>query len=1464
MIRRLFLLSFLASIPLFLAADAPAEEPARTAEDLWRIVYEQDETTAGRARALECLRRLQRIEPSNPRIPEAAARFGRWHWSEVPRLVPPGMDRRVPIRVIQDRWIERRFEVHPADDPDARAEATLLRLRSGRGWLSLPVPRAGEWRIVEEIEGIRNSCVLLVRSLTVLARSAGSDGLAWVIDTESGAPLADAAVEVRAGDAVTRGRTGPDGLFRFPGAPEATVTATASGESVEIPLVGTDTDGGTRVYFTTDRPVYRPGQTVHYKAVVREMAPAGPARGERQEVVVDVRDPRGRILETRTLALTGAGSASGSFAIPAEPPIGDYSLVCRIPAREWQGEAFEDTEADGPNHWRKTFSVAAYRKPELAVAVEPAGREGDSYRARIRVAWWTGEPARDVRVVWSATALERGAGEVNSWGFEDHPLFWLFDEGEPYVGGGHGWWGWDEEDLGGDEGVTDDAGVMEVAVPVTGPEHLDRIRFEVLVGDLSGFVTGTEVELPVAGDTAELAMWTEPLFAAPGETVVARARVSGPDGAPMAGRSVELRALVEAPERDDGSVEFEEYFRGEARTGDDGAVAFEVPVRAAPRIRLVATADGAAAAVRREIDVAGGEEREDREWDAHVFLLPDRYVYAPGDAARFLVEVPHPPLTGLLTVVAGGIERAEIVRLEARSQVIEVPIRPEYAPNATVFVHGFSGGAYVGGGFEIFVAPTDRLLEVDIAADRDAYRPGEPMRIALETRGGNDGGVPAEVELAIVDESVFAVARDLTPDIRRFFSPLRDFAGWSTWATPGDGWFIGPSSFRAGRGGDMEPLFGVAEEGDAILGGGVDEGGEPLRTRFPDTAYFAAHVATGPDGRATVELPAPDSLAAWRLTARAVAGADRFGQAVSSALTRKPVVARIAAPRFFTERDRATIAVIVRSELAARTELEVSLTAEGIRVGGEPRTVAVEPGGEVRVEFPVEADAAGEAVLRARAISAAESDALEVRLPVRLHATAGRVAAAGAGERFDATLALPPTASVGDARMKVLVTTPFDAIEEALPFLAGYPYGCVEQTMSRFLPTVIAARALRRTGRPVDALEAALPEMVAAGLARLYRFQHEDGGWGWWEHDDTDPEMTAYVVAGLATARDAGWLVDPTTLARGVECLKEMEPTAGGAMALAAAGEEPPGLAGLEPPNALERAMLVLAGRHDLAAGLPAAPGDGSGDGTGDGTGGEAVRQSALVIRALAAADPHDPRIPLFVADLLRRRVGPRWVSTLDSAAAVHALTEVARPAPAPRATVRVNGAPAAPGAVAADRLRPGDNRVEVDGSPGSVVAVWIDFTDRSAEDVAAVEGAFRVTRSFDRVLRTEDGEEIRPLEPGEPVRHGDELVMRVDVEAPQGGEFVMIEAPFPAGTEPVPDGYDEEWWYEEWCVRREVRDDRVSVAVREIYGGESFEVRLRATVPGSYHVMPATARGMYAPDREGRSAEARLVVAPR
>jgi hypothetical protein len=134
---------------------------------------------------------------------------------------------------------------------------------------------------------------------------------------------------------------------------------------------------------------------------------------------------------------------------------------------------------------------------------------------------------------------------------------------------------------------------------------------------------------------------------------------------------------------------------------------------------------------------------------------------------------------------------------------------------------------------------------------------------------------------------------------------------------------------------------------------------------------------------------------------------------------------------------------------------------------------------------------------------------------------------------------IPGDADLRSAKFSFAVTPSLaGTLLKALDDLAGYPYGCVEQTMSRFLPTIIVANTFKDLQIPLKTNTLTeMPEMVNAGLERLYSFQHDDGGWGWWTNDNTHPYMTAYVIYGMSLAKQAGYSIDEEIYRKGIENL---------------------------------------------------------------------------------------------------------------------------------------------------------------------------------------------------------------------------------------------------------------------------------------------------------------------------------------
>ncbi|MDB6124141.1 MAG: Large extracellular alpha-helical protein [Pedosphaera sp.] len=359
---------------------------------------------------------------------------------------------------------------------------------------------------------------------------------------------------------------------------------------------------------------------------------------------------------------------------------------------------------------------------------------------------------------------------------------------------------------------------------------------------------------------------------------------------------------------------------------------------------------------------------------------------------------------------------------------------------------------------------------------------------------------------------------------------------------------------------------------------GEPPGQEPavqVRTDFRSTILWKPDVTTDKDGKATLKVKYPDSLTGWKATARALTEANQFGIASTNTHTKQPLIVRLQAPRFFLVGDYVTISAVINNNTSEKMQVTPKLDVEGLTISGlyvgtngvvkgeRAASVEVEANGETRVDWAITVTQPGTAKLKVTAHGGKYADAMEKSYPIYEHGIEKFLSKSGKvrGDDITVKLNIPKERKTESTTLNVQVT-PSMAVTmlDALPYLIDYPYGCTEQTMSRFLPAAITAKTLKDLGlQPEDVMSRLfggiepasasathpkgkhdlqkLDEMVKQGLDRLYDFQHADGGWGWWKEGGSDHWMTAYVVWGLALARDAKIDIKDDVLRRGVAYL---------------------------------------------------------------------------------------------------------------------------------------------------------------------------------------------------------------------------------------------------------------------------------------------------------------------------------------
>lgn len=1344
--------------------------------------------------------------------------------------------------------------------------------RWDRQTVQVPVSEKGLY-VIEATDGkLRAYTIAGITEIAVLSKAAPERVYAHVVDRRSGEPVAGAlAVVLLDRKEVARMETSAEGVIDVAvrGAKvENALVLVSRGEDFAADAlwgwnISSDLSQNLMGYVYSDRPVYRPGHTVSFRGILRQQAGPGFIIPALRDVAVQVQDPEGNAVFNKKVPVSSFGTLDGELALAEAAPLGYYSI---------QVTAGEATVYGG-------FQVEEYRKPEYEVRVTPGKRrviQGEQIPVTIEARYYFGEPVANASVTYSVRRSRYWA-----------PYFSEEPEDEP----GEDYSGYGSEEVQQGTGRLDADGRLNIEVPTDTAAHDQRYRIEARVTDASNReISGAGWALATVG-TLMLNVQPRQYVYSPGDTAAIDIEARDYEGKP-----VDAPFSLDISEYRRNGSEGPRVFTSSGRTGAGGRATVQARIdRGGSYVAraVTQTANGRSIEDTAYLWVTGGagwyEESRER-----LRVVTDKKSYRAGETAKVLIVTGVPSARVLVSVEGRVMHTVQVVHAKGPSVTVEVPVKREYVPGVFVTAAFIRGNQLYEGSRKLNVPPVENELAVELTPSKEEYKPGEPATFDISARDHTGKPVAAEFSLGVVDEAIYAIRSEMVEDILKFFwgrSYNRVATGSSLRF-----YFWGEAGRRT-----ME-LARVRERNLAQLKPErlVDPA---IRKAFPDTAFWAAGLRTDAQGRAQARFSFPDALTTWRATARGITADTRVGSAVKKVIVRKNLILRLSTPRFFTQGDEVTVSALVHNYLASAKTVRVSLDVQGADViDGSTRDIEVASKGAARADWRLRARPGAKIALLGKALTDEESDAMEIELPVRPYgvkladARAGSITETSGEARVQ--LGFPEDTTPGSRSLTITVTPSLaGAIFGALDYLTSFPYGCVEQTMSSFLPTVVVAAATRELGvKPADSAD--LKKKIRAGLDRLYDFQHEDGGWGWWKTDDSDPFMTAYVVAGLSQARAAGVNVNQSAIERGAEWLRKNRSSgdlrAYSAYALALAGDK----------STLEDAYSARSDTtsYGLAAlGLALRQ-------AGDARAAEIAREllgrvvekgqeawwpverdtlmrfhgdttpeaNAFAVKLLAAVQPDNPVLPKAIAWLINhRREGQYWASTKQTAMVVYGLTDYLKATgelkPDYSVEVRVNGREVLKRRfTAADALLPAPPTVRIPEAdlPTGATSISVSkagegrlYWSARAEYHQPVtepigDSRIRLEREYFRLVpeRTDNRivYRLQPLEGA--LQPGDVVAVRLTLNAGDLG-YLVVEDPIPAGAEFIErdDLYEVQGapdWFRWWFTRREFHDDRVAIfQTSSSQRAMDYFYLLKIVNPGVFKVSPARAGPMYQPE---------------
>lgn len=1052
---------------------------------------------------------------------------------------------------------------------------------------------------------LRERSLVLYSPYNLALKHTDDDAVVWATDLASGKPVPhlQLALYSRSGKRVAIGKTDADGIWRtrfelekkdykrrgyaadvvlyvVAESGDRTVAAVSSRWNSGIShwdfdLPAERTDRFRRAYYAnlyTDRPLYRAGQTVYFKGIVRRAqadqtysVPTAFGRTHARNdpdaralpyeplkrVNVTIRDARGSEISRQELPLSEFGAFDGSVNLGESAPTGYYAI-----------------ETD---YGRATFLVAQYRRPEFQVEVTSAQPEyihGETMRFDVASHYLFGGPVANANVTWR---LFRET-------FSPQPALdgkWDFGSADP------------EEDYGGDgaraeqfrEGATqtDATGKFRLELPADLSELQGHQRFtlEAEVEDLNHQVISARVVVPVYQGAFMLGLRPRDYVGQANkeltvDLIAVASRDARNDGSCCAALMVNEPIIVSiyagqwysTREKIGNGYEWKSVYRetlvttDHVLTNERGRAATTFTPRRGGIYRVAATgrdAQGNRVASSTMTWVTAYDFVGWRVPNNHrIELAANQKEYAPGETAELVLLAPYADAEALLTIERDNILRVEHLKLKGNSPRITLPIPESYAPNIFVSLMVVKGRgddntlpqfhvAYT----ELKVKTVAQELKVNLtvscgdktegtgdtqSASGDARPLCHPNDLATLTLDATDylsRPVQAEFSLAMVDKAVQLLADDAADPLLRTFYFQR-----------GLGVNTAGSLLKLEEQATQNIQTGVKG------GGGGDFGELAVRRNFQDTGYWNPRLVTDVNGRAQAQTRLPDNLTTWNVTAKGITLDTRLGEARADFVSTREVLVRPVTPRFAVVGDKTHLEAVVNNNTSRPISATVSLAALGLDLPNyAPQTINVPAQNAARVGWDATVPFGERAALTFTVTADGHFDAVETTLPLQYPISIEPLADLVTVNRtYTETLAFhPATFEFPErARVNVQLTPSLAAASRAsLDFLEHFGWECSEQTTSKFLPNIATYLSMKRLGIDRHALRAALQENITREIQRLYELQNNDGGWGWWRDGQSRPMLTAYALWGLVSARRAGFTVDQQVTARAEKFLTE-------------------------------------------------------------------------------------------------------------------------------------------------------------------------------------------------------------------------------------------------------------------------------------------------------------------------------------
>lgn len=898
----------------------------------------------------------------------------------------------------------------------------------------------------------------------------------------------------------------------------------------------------------TDRNLYRPGDTVKFKGILREFLDNKVRRSPIDSVTVTLYDPKHRSLSEHPLTISPQGTFDLSIDLPKEK-VGTYTLTCTLNRPKGSEMDYQFTHS---------FQVQEFRRNSFAISSHLSTPKPGEQQLQldIQADYYQGAPVSEGNLKWYFRATPTGFYPENfrDYLFGDHRkydrYYWSYYFG---YSDGEG----DSRDTQHSNGTvalnSEGSATATAKIPSLQFPTPQRLVFHSEVTDSRDQTLSQDRSITVHAANHYFGISrVDKLVRVNEEHSLKFVAVT------TEGKTTDATATLTIEREYNESVKVlaadgSSRVHNETRREHVSKTPIDIKATKSTLFPFTPTQAG------RYIFTLTGNDQDDNptttassfyvygsdaypwatEDGIRIKIIPEQKSYLPGDTARLLVMTPIEG-SALVTVERKGVITSYRRELTINKPVIEIPVEKGFAPNAYISVmvirgsqqspHKFKRPALKLGYCQIKVDDISKKLSVQIEAPTNSSRPGDTVTIKGTVT--NHLGQPvkgAELVVYAEDEGTLAVMGYDTPrPLSHFHAPrpltLRTGVSLSHLLTENpEHRYVSNKGFTIGGG----AAFGA--EGASFV---------KVRKNFDPCAAWFPTVSSDHDGRFEVSFQAPDTLTRYRVLAVAVHGNDKFGSATSAFVVNKDIMLEPKPPRFANQGDSLDVKVLVQNTSQFSGKWDIRLKTDSLCSTGEreldslTRSIRLEPGSSVTLSFPVHFTNTGttqwvwSATPRSiddRKLSSRLreqlSDNMQSSFPIIYPRPLLRQAELIRYQPNHA--ALPLTSNINPVLINGRGHLDLEFSQSLLleaggaaDYLLKYPYGCLEQTSSSMMPWLAIKDLKHLVPSFAKKTDEQVRDALQHGVDRILTMQTGSGGLAYWPGGE-EPTNWATTYGGM-------------------------------------------------------------------------------------------------------------------------------------------------------------------------------------------------------------------------------------------------------------------------------------------------------------------------------------------------------------